>query len=56
MLLSSGLTVKTITQFKLSANSGAMVDVRKKMLSAGGISLESREKLQPFCMMNLGVM
>jgi hypothetical protein len=33
--------------------SGTVMD---KLLSAGGLTLESREKLQPFAMMNLGVM
>lgn len=46
------ITSEGLGEYNYSLSTGAV----DKMLSAGGLSLESREKLQPFAMMNLGVM
>lgn len=45
------ITSETLGEYSYSLSTGAM----DKLLSAGGLSLESREKLQPFAMFNLGV-
>lgn len=46
------VTSETLGEYSYSI-SGSVMD---KLLSSGSLSLESREKLQPFCLMNLGVM
>lgn len=45
------ITSENLGEYSYSLSTSAM----DKMLSAGGLSLESREKLQPFAMFNLGV-
>jgi len=45
------LTSEGLGEYNYSLSTSAV----EKMLSAGGLSLESREKLQPFAMMSLGV-
>lgn len=46
------ITSEGLGEYNYSLSTGVI----DKMLSAGGISLESREKLQPFCIMSMGVM
>lgn len=45
------VTSESLGEYSYSLSTSAV----DKMLSAGGLSLESREKLQPFAMFNLGV-